>query len=182
MARTLYVHLNREGMRTLEPETTEFSTDGSFQIILENHGQPAHVHLHFDDDLAAVASLEDPNWYVPAGEIEPVEVSVEDGSVGGGELDISTGYGAEGETISIEVDAPEEANGVSVDDGLSETGGAEESGRELPSVLLPGLFGALGVLATVVVMILVSDTAAVMLGGLAVLVAIAAAGYLLVGP
>ncbi|MFB6153284.1 MAG: hypothetical protein ABEJ27_03435 [Halodesulfurarchaeum sp.] len=182
MARTLYVHLNREGMRTLEPETTEFSTDGSFQIILENHGQPAHVHLHFDDELAAVASLEDPNWYVPAGEIEPVEVTVEEGSTGSGEMNISTGYGSEAQTVSIAVDSPEEDGEVAVDEGMTEPGGDGQGETDLSSLVLPGLFGALGVLGTVVVMVLVSDTAAVLLGGLAVLVAIAAAGYLLVGP
>lgn len=182
MRRSLYVNLNRDGMKTLETDTNAFTTDGSFTIILENHGQPAHVHLHIDDNLARVASLEDPNWYVSAGEIEQVAVEVHDGVLGGGQLEISTGYGAERETVEVEVDSTEtsEPTESSETETTSEPIDTGSSERDLSRLVIPGLFAAAGVLGAVVLMVLVSPTAAVMLGALALLVAIAAAGYLMV--
>ena len=183
MRRSLYVHLNRDGMKTLETDTTEFTTDGTFSIILENHGQPAHVHLHVDDNLANVATLEEPNWYVSAGDIEQVEVTVADGVLGGGVLEISTGYGAESAQIEVDVDttdSDDEATTADSEPSTTTTAPEPETDRELPRMVLPGLFAAAGVLGAVVLMVLVSPTAAVMLGALALLVAIAAAGYLMV--
>lgn len=169
-------------MKTLETDTKAFTTDGSFTIILENHGQPAHVHLHVDDNLAKVASLEEPNWYVSAGEIEQVAVDVQDGVLGGGTLEISTGYGAERETVDVEIDTTEteESTESTETETVSQPMETASSDRNLPRLVIPGLFAVAGVLGAVVLMVLVPPTAAVMLGALALLVGIAAAGYLLV--
>lgn len=183
MRRSLYVHLNRDGMKTLRTDTDAFTTDGSFKIILENHGQPAHVHLHLDDGLADIATLEEANWYVPAGDIEPVEVQVPDGATGAGQLEISTGYGAERAQVDIRVDSNGESadQATTVEETQSEPISTDDAtGPDLSRVVLPGLFAAGGVLIAVALMVLVSPTAAVMLGALALLVAIAAAGYLMI--
>lgn len=187
MRRSLYVTLNSDGMKTLETDTTAFTTDGSFTIILENQGQPAHVHLHIDDALSSVATLEEPNWFVPAGDIEQVEVTVRDGASGGGQLEISTGYGAESQEIDVQIQGDEEAGAAESADSAESAGTTKASTVEvdtdreaLSRMVLPGLFAAAGVLGAVALMVLVSPTAAVMLGALALLVAIAAAGYLLV--
>ncbi len=170
-------------MKTLETDTDAFTTDGSFKIILENHGQPAHVHLHVDDRLASVARLEEPNWYVAAGDIEPVEVEVPEGVTGAGQLEISTGYGAERAQIDIRVDSSEdgEEQATETTETVTQPTVEEQStDRDYSRMVLPGLFAAAGVLGAVALMVLVSPTAAVMLGALALLVAIAAAGYLMI--
>lgn len=182
MRHSLYVNLNRDGMKTLETDTDAFTTEGSFKIILENHGQPAHVHLHTDDQLAELATLEETNWYVQSGEIQPVEVDVLEGRSGGGTLEISTGYGSERASVDVQIDA--DATGSADESEDQETSPAEQPLQEtrspnLSRLILPGLFAAVGVLVAVALMLLVSPTAAVMLGALAVLVAIAAAGYLM---
>lgn len=186
MRRSLYVNLNRDGMKTLETDTDAFTTDGSFKIILENHGQPAHVHLHFDDQLASIATVEDPNWYVPAGDIQPVEVEVAEGRSGRGQIEISTGYGAERAQVDVQVEAGEDGQEAASTESETTTTVSEqepEVGTGTPDLsrwVLPGLFAAAGVLGAVALMVLVSPTAAVMLGALALLVAIAAAGYLMI--
>lgn len=185
MRRSLYVHLNRDGMKTLEPDSTSFETDGSFKLILENHGQPAHVHLHVDDSLAEVVSLSEPNIYVEAGDIEPIEVTAVGGRSGRGTIEISTGYGAEKATIDVVVaDTGEEESMAEPDQPESGTSATEtvepREPADLSRLVLPGLFAAGGVLFAVALMVLVGDFAALFLGALALLVAIGAAGYLLI--
>lgn len=167
-------------MKTLDPETRTFDTEGSFQIILDNHGQPAHVHLHFDDDLATIASLEEPNWYVPSGGIEPVEVSIPEGVTGVGTLEVSTGYGAESSLIDVRVESTSERE-AAVDTSPEPPSQPIETGAsDLRWGLVPGLFAVIGVLFAVVIILFVEEWVAVALGLLVLLVAIAIAGYLLV--
>ena len=169
-------------MKTLEPETTTFETDGSFTLILENHGQPAHVHLHVDDSLADVVKLAEPNVYVEAGDIETVDVTVAEGRSGRGAIDVSTGYGAEETRIDVRV----EPNGESASETDTETESeptaraADRTETEaLSRLVLPALYAAGGILLTVALVTLVGDFAALILGAFALLVAIGAAGYLL---
>ena len=173
-------------MKTLEPESTSFETDGSFNLILENHGQPAHVHLRVDEGLAKILNLAEPNVYVEAGDIEPVEVTAVGDRSGRGTLEISTGYGAERSEIDVRVDdtGEDSATGTDVESGdVTETVSADRpEGSELSRLVLPGLFAAGGVLLAVAIMVLVGDVAALVLGVLALLVTIAAASYLLLQP
>lgn len=167
-------------MKTLHPETRTFETDGSFNIILENHGQPAHVHLHIDDTLAQVASLEEPNWYVPAGGIEPVEVTVPDDVTGAGKIEVSTGYGAETSQIDVRVDT-ETGSEESVETPEEQVTGpadGDEDGRNISGMAVPAVLAVIGVLLAAAVMAYVTEWVAVAIGGLAVLIAIAIAGYI----
>lgn len=100
VAKALTVHLNRHGPDSIEPAVHTFSTEGPFQIRLENHGRQSHIHLHLDDDLAAIASLEEVNPYVPTGQTT-VWVDVDEATSGEGELEIATGYGAASESVTI---------------------------------------------------------------------------------
>jgi len=60
---TLPVHVNRDQLHGLEvPNEVEVS--GSFDVVLQNHGESVHVHLHLDDDLSDIATLSANNHHV----------------------------------------------------------------------------------------------------------------------
>lgn len=173
MPRALYVHLNRDDTQTVEPESKTFSTSGPFSIMLENHGKPAHVHLRLDDELAEIAEPDELNPYVPGGEVTIVRVSVADDAVGEGKLDIVTGYGAVSESVTVVCEeASTEPAVVTAPSSEEET----TESVELRRFLMPSLFAAIGVLIAVGLM-LVSVTAAILVGGVALLVVISVIGY-----
>jgi len=116
----LPVHVNREELHDIAVPTS-FETTGTFDVRLVNHGQPLHVHLHLDDDLSAVASLEATNHYVDGESERRVTVSVRDGATVRGKLKVVSGYGAQTRYVDVIVTEPdEEAGSVRVDESLGE--------------------------------------------------------------
>ncbi|MFB6086799.1 MAG: hypothetical protein ABEJ84_08380 [Halodesulfurarchaeum sp.] len=108
----LTVYLNRDGMNTVETDQTAVSATEAVDIALENHGKPTHVHLHLDDDLALLGSIEDPHWFVPAGERRELHLELTPAGEGRGRLDIAAGYGQEQTSVEVEVEPVEDAAGT----------------------------------------------------------------------
>ena len=103
----LTVYLNRGGINTVETDQSRVRATRQVDISIENHGKPTHVHLHADDDLATLSTLEDPHVFVPNGEWREVGLKLSAPAEGKGRLEITAGYGKERETVDIEVEAPE---------------------------------------------------------------------------
>ncbi|AUG47660.1 hypothetical protein BVU17_09085 [Haloarcula taiwanensis] len=119
MPDSLPVHLNRTDIHSLEVPN-EFDATGSFDVRLVNHGEALHVHLHLDDSLSSVASLDATNHHVRAETDRLVRVTVDGDGPVRGKLKVVTGYGAE--TRYIDIYIPEggtENEPVIVDDELS---------------------------------------------------------------
>lgn len=100
------VHVNRERPETLEVARRTLETSGSFVLQLHGHDTPAHVHCRLDDDLARVASLDTPNYYIESNAVTPVPIAVDTDAVQEpitGELEILTGYGSESVSIAVTI-------------------------------------------------------------------------------
>ena len=187
MTDRLSVHLNDERLHDIRTATA-FETTDSFTVLLENGDAPVHVHLHLDDRLSTSASIPANNHYVDADTTRPVNVEVADGPRPiEGRLKIVTGHGAETAYVDISVVEPEDREGaVAVDEALAapQRNESDDSGFDLPDlrlgrnapVALLGLF-ALAVAASTATL---ADSGTVVLGAMAVLGSVLAAGYLLV--
>lgn len=185
MSDILTVHVNRARPQAIEAETDTFRTDGRFVVAIENHGRPVHVHLHLDDALSTVASLETGNHYVDGNSVTEIPVAVEGSRRPvSGKLKVVTGYGARTEYVNVELTEPEESDErVPVDETL-----ARPRGPEKPDVgpLGSGPFGrnlaiaALGGFALLLAVAVASVTASgtVLVGSFAVLVGVGVAAYL----
>ncbi|UIO99296.1 hypothetical protein Hbl1158_12260 [Halobaculum sp. CBA1158] len=199
---TLAVALNRDRLnQAIAPDS--LVVDGSFEIELRNEGEPVHVHLRFDGPLAAAASLPESNHYVDAGASRTVRASVAsvDEPVEG-VLEVVTGHGAETAEVAVRLEPPEEDD-VPVDESFASPpaggsrdphGGADarsptgwravlsplvaEGGVDAGAVAVGALVVA--VLALAAVVVATFDGVAVLLGAGAVVIAVAAALYLLV--
>jgi len=127
---SLPVHLNRTDIHSLEVPN-EFDATGSFDVQLINHGEALHVHLHLDDSLSSVASLDATNHHVRAETDRLVRVTVDGDGPVRGKLKVVTAYGAE--TRYIDVYIPEggtENEPVIVDDDLSKPQPKPATGSE----------------------------------------------------
>lgn len=121
MSDTLVAEVNRGDLHSLEVPDS-FETEGTFVVELRNHGEATHVHLHLDDDLSTVASLDATNHYVGAGSTRPVRVHVRgNDELVRGTLKIATAYGSETHYVDVTID-PTTAQSVEVDPSLSEPG------------------------------------------------------------
>lgn len=183
MVDTLTVHLSRNELHDVDPETSSFETDGTFVVEFVNHGRAAHVHVHPDDALARGVAVTEPNIYVETETSRRVEVTVPEGPRPlRGSLDISAGYGATTESVDVGLlESPEPA--VRMDETLAEPSADGGSTRSLSGLAdddgLPVL--ALGGVAAVVAVgaaFAIGD-AVVAAGALVVLVGVAAAVYTL---
>ena len=182
------VHVNRDGLHTLSvPPSVE--VHGPFDVRLVNHGEPLHVHLHLDDGLARVGSLDATNHYVEEDTTRVARVDVDESALGPeqirGKLKVASGYGAETRWIDVDlVEEPEVDRSVTVDESLSKPAPEPEEPDQ-------GLLGrpavpvvALGVVALVVALVAIvflSDVL-VLAGALVVLVGVLVALYFLAGP
>ena len=191
MSDSLPVHINRDRLHDIQT-VASFEATESFPILLQNGDAPVHVHLHLDDALSQVASIPANNHFVDADAVRQVRVEVEEGPRPvEGQLKIVTGHGAETDYVAVSIVEPEDrADSVAVDATLAdpvrrevedETDDGLERVRE--SVGENGPIAALGLLALAVAVgsATLSDSVAVLLGALAVLGSVVAAGYLLVG-
>ena len=117
----LPVELNADGVHSIAAPP-QFTTTRSFAIELENLGQSTHVHLHLDDDLNRVASIEAGNHFVENESFRRVLVStkpVEEAVTG--KLKVVTGYGS-GVTyvdVTVEPEPAHEPGRVIVDEQLA---------------------------------------------------------------
>ncbi len=180
------VHVNRDQLHALEVPD-RFETDGSFDIAMVNHGQSVHVHLHLDDDLSEIASIEASNHFVDGESQRAVRVNVDGAGEATGTLKIAAAYGAETRYVTVRITEPEETKQtVEVDESLSQPQPREpESGGEgggLVSVVENPEFVVLvlavvALVAAAVVAIVVDDVL-IIGGALAVLVGVLVAVYI----
>jgi hypothetical protein len=182
---TLSVHLGRSGPRSLEVPDS-FEAHGRFDVELVNHGVDAHVHLQFDDPLAAVATVQGDNPYVAADSTQTVNIRVEplDEPVEG-TLTLATGYGQERATVRVRLVAPVN-EAVEVDESLSKPKPREDGGGfSLPDGLsaLPVALLALLALLVAVGAYVVSQQSLVVAAAAFVVVgaALGAVAYVLAG-
>ncbi|SFR94304.1 hypothetical protein SAMN05216559_1494 [Halomicrobium zhouii] len=134
MPDTLPVHLNRESLHSLDVPTG-IETDGSFDVLLVNHGEAVHVHLHLDDPLSRLATLDANNHYVQAESERPVRVTVDRGATGHGKLKVVTSYGAETRYVDVDLVEPAESEQpVQVDESLSKPQPKEPESSSGPSL------------------------------------------------
>lgn len=177
----LVVHLNREGPHAIAVEPRTFEADGSFDVVLRNHGTALHVHLHIDDALSRRATLGNANHYVDEEAVRRVRVTVaEPLEPTEGRLKLVTGYGSQTAYVTVSLDDGDPEPGrVRVDEALG-TPRSEPppeplvDADDLPVVAL----GGVAVLVAVVAAVLIGGTAGV-LGLLIVLVGLAVAVALL---
>ncbi|MFC7250993.1 hypothetical protein ACFQJ5_14240 [Halomicroarcula sp. GCM10025324] len=173
MTDALPVHVNRQALHDLEVPTA-FEATGSFDVRLVNHGESLHVHLHIDDALSGVATLEASNHYVNAETERRVRIEVDDDAdlPVRGSLKVVTGYGAQTRYIDVELQEPGPSEGpVLVDESLSKprpksdegTGSLLPEDQSVPVLALGGVALVFAVLA-----VTVFDNVGLMLGSLAV--------------
>ncbi|WP_136715773.1 DUF7524 family protein [Halorientalis salina] len=184
MPDTLPVHFNRQERHSLEVPPS-FETADSFVIAVRNHGEAGRIHIHLDDGLPEIASIEDTNFYVQANGVTEIPVSVHGTDHVFGKIKVVSGYGAVTRWIDVEVTEPDEDEGVEVDEDLAkpqprddtETESTASPFAERPLVPVAGL----GLLALLVAVgsAMAFDSALVALGALLVFGAVIGAGYLL---
>jgi len=116
---TLPVHVNRDQLHGLEvPNEVEVS--GSFDVVLQNHGESVHVHLHLDDDLSDIATLSANNHHVASDSTRRITVDVSGSGPVRGKLKVATAYGATTRYVDVILTEPEpEPRDVAVDESLS---------------------------------------------------------------
>lgn len=194
MPDTLPVHVNRGELHGVEVPNT-FETTGSFVIELHNHGEPLHVHLHLDDDLSTVATLEANNHYVEAETERQVQVDVRGPAAVRGKLKVVSAYGATTRYVDVIITEPDEQkSSVRVDESLNKpqprkqsatagpgqnsTAGSQSMLADRPEIGVLALGGVALLIATWGAIIL--QNTAVVLGALAVLAGVLVAVYMLV--
>jgi hypothetical protein len=133
---SLTVELNEERPHDLSVDSS-FSTMDTFAVVLQNHGQPVHIHLNLDDELSRVATLSAGNHYIEGGEEKAIEVFVNPPKEPvSGTLKIVSGYGSETATVDVDVQpTPGGKPGVDIDAGLTQPGGAERQPTGLEHAL-----------------------------------------------
>lgn len=159
-----------------------FEAESSFDVRLVNHGTSLHVHLHLDDTLSQVATLEASNHYVESDSERAVRISVDteripdDGLFG--RLKVVSAYGAETRWIDIELSQPTPTTqSVQVDESLTKppepdpdtTRSGLVSAPELPVLALGGLALVVAILAAAMIQnVLVTVGAGAVIGGVLV--------------
>ena len=186
MTDELPVHVSRQELHALEVPAS-FETSESFDVMLVNHGESLHVHLHLDDTLSEVATMDASNHYVEGDSQRAVRITVDterlpdDGVFG--RLKVASAYGSETRWIDIELEPPaQERKTVEVDEALAHPQPkAEESETESPLARpeMPVLaLGGVALVVAALAALFVGDTL-VVLGALAVLAGVLVALYFL---
>jgi len=180
----LPVHVSRDELHAVEvPES--FEASGSFDIRITNHGQSVHVHLHLDDRLSQLASIDAGNHYVESESERYVRVNADTEGIGDktlrGKLKVVTAYGATTRWVDVELSEPEDdPEPVQVDASLStppqETSESEPliDRPEIPVLVLGGVALLIAAVAAFVV-----QSTPILLGSLVVLGGVLAALFLL---
>lgn len=168
------MHISREELHALEVPGS-FETSETFYVRLINHREALHVHLHLDDPLSQVASIDAGNHYIERDSERRVRVTVdvdklEDESLLG-KLKVASGYGAETRWIDVKVTEPNpESESVEIDESLAQPQPREPEPQPLLTPELQVIL--LGAVAVVLagVTALVIDSQIVVYGALIVLV------------
>ncbi|QSG11797.1 putative membrane protein [Halapricum desulfuricans] len=190
MTDTLPVHVNRGQLHGLEvPNEVEVS--GSFDVVLQNHGESVHVHLHLDDALSDIATLAANNHHVASDSSRRVAVDVSGSGPARGKLKVVTAYGATTRYVDVVLTEPEnERRDVTVDESLSKpqpqavsarSGTTDPGASDFPLRPEMAVLGLGGVaLAIAAVAALVLDNTVVLLGSFVVLAGVLVAVYQLI--
>ncbi|MEE6208714.1 hypothetical protein U3A55_00885 [Salarchaeum sp. III] len=180
MADTLTVHVNADGPHSVSADAAGFETTGSFALVLENAGSPAHVHVRLDDALRRVAALGDTNHYVDRNATTIVDVSVADGPRPvSGTITVFTGYGSESVDVPVRIEEPSETSeGVAVGETLAQKPDPT-TGSSAETLLVPGAVAATGVLSAALALVFLHGLVALFVAGVALVGAVAMAGFLL---
>ncbi|MFW5956082.1 MAG: DUF7524 family protein [Halorhabdus sp.] len=183
MVESLPIHVNREQLHDLEVPRS-FEASGSFDVRLVNHGPSSHVHLHLDDALSSMATIDANNHFVDGNSERFVGVTVREGATGRGKLKVVSGYGAQTRYIDVDLTEPENgSHSVQVDESLakpqpSDTGGEDALVFERPVIPVLGLAGVALLVAVGAALLLRQFVVAI--GAFAVLTGVVVALYLLV--
>jgi len=181
----LPVHVNRDELHSLDVQPS-FEADGPFDVRLVNHGESLHVHVHLDDGLSRVAHLDAANHYVERESERFVRVDVDEDALSAepirGKIKVASAYGAETRWIDVNLSEPEpETESVRVDESLSkpaspqrETEPSALARPEVPVIVLGGLALVVALAAAVVL----QDTL-VLVGSLVVLAGVLVALFFL---
>ena len=108
MPDALTVHVNRDRLHGLDVPDS-FETSDSFDVVLVNHGESTHVHLHLDDALSAVAAIDAPNHHVEGESERRVQVTRTGAGTARGNLKAVTAYGATTRYVDVRVAEPGES-------------------------------------------------------------------------
>ena len=182
----LPVHVSRRNLHELDVPAA-FEASRSFDVMLVNHGESLHVHLHLDDALSEVASMNASNHYVEGDSQRAIRIDVDtdrlpdDGVFG--RLKIASAYGSETRWIDLELEPPrEERRTVEVDEELAkpkpkEPGSTADGSIASPEVPVLAL-GGVALVVAVLAAVFIGDML-VLLGSLAVLGGVLVALYFL---
>lgn len=185
---TIAVHVDRHDDGAIETTPPSIETDRSFDLAVTNHGEPVHLHVRADADLADVVSVGESNPYLASGESITVQVRVGAHEADrSGALELSTRFGATTAAIDVSLQGGVDPDDrVDIDDRLAtppDRGTQADERAERPSIPTETLaLGGLVVLALVVgaVAISIVDGPTAIIGGLTVAGGVLVAGYLLV--
>ena len=189
MVEDLTVHVNRRRRHDIQVAGGPFETVGSFEVVLQNHGEGAHVHVGLEGDLAAAATVETPSPFLEADATERVIVSVSPRATERpvtGAVTVSTGYGQSSVEVPVST-VPPERTPVDAEPAPAESAPAFAAVADrLPAVgaaldpatlALAALAG--GALLVALLAAWLVESAVVLAGVLVVVVAVASAAGLL---
>ncbi len=182
----LPVHVSREELHAIDVQPI-IKVQGSFDVRLINHGESLHVHVHLDDALSDVASIDAGNHHVAGRSQRNVRVEVNLGAVGEettlGKIKLVSAYGAQTRWVDVEVLPPDNTDPpVEVDEELAKPKPREPEqpkAFDQPEVLVLALT-AVVLLVAVLTALLVQNTL-LLIGSLLVLTGVLAALYFLLG-
>ena len=107
MPDALTVHVNRGELHSLDVPDS-FETSESFDVVLVNHGEATHVHLHLDDALSELAAIDAPNHHVDRNGERRVGVTLTTEGATRGTLKVVTAYGATTHYVEVRITEPAE--------------------------------------------------------------------------
>ncbi|MDG5776267.1 hypothetical protein VB773_08495 [Haloarculaceae archaeon H-GB2-1] len=185
MPETLPVNINRETLHSVDVPDA-FETTGSFDVDLRNHGEALHVHLHLDDALSEVATIDASNHYVDREGDRRVRVTINGDATPPvhGKLKVASAYGAQTRYVDVDYVPPDrDKHEVQVDESLAQPSPRHQPQRQQRPVwqrpeLLVMLLGIVAIVVALVATLVIESTA-VLLGSLAVLGGVVVAMYVL---
>ncbi len=185
----LVVELNKNGVNTIEPATTQFETTGEFEVQFHTHDRPGRVYVRAEGPLGDHVSVAGQNYLVTPNEPTTVLVDIpRQARPVAGTLFIETGYGAESASIDIEIDQSPPEPSPTTTDSTTPTATTDQSVTPSPSPVptainrqwIPVIGVALvTIIAAAIVLAVVGPQPGLLAAGfVAVLTAVGGVGYL----
>lgn len=176
MPDALAVHVNGDGVNTLKlPDS--FESSESFDVRLVNHGEATHVHLHLDDALSDLATVEAPNHHVARNSERRVRVTLTEDGATRGSLKVVTAYGATTRYVDVKLTEPETTTEpVEVSEKLAKPQPrptSESTGVDIPFLPVVAV-GSVAVVLAVGAAAVVQELAVVVAAAVVALVAVVA--------